>query len=159
MFPVRVVLDDLRAMRPLGGLVAQFLPPRRRDHGGEYDASAFDADTVTGLLKFRGDVRFAAHHGLLFLRIADPWLSVIGGAGTLTIAAPPGQSPERIPLTTLRLRTADPTDHTGFCLGTHVRLTAQGSELFNGVYPVDEPFDDLTLLLTPSSTTALEKTP
>ncbi|MGN9757451.1 HtaA domain-containing protein [Streptomyces sp. SD31] len=123
------------------------------------DASAFDAGTVTGLLKFRGDVRFAAHYGLLFLRIADPWLSVTGGAGTLTIAAPPGQSPERIPLTTLHLRTADPTDHADSCLGTHVRLTAQGSELFNGVYPVDEPFDDLTLLLTPSSTTALEKTP
>ncbi|KUO09512.1 HtaA domain-containing protein [Streptomyces sp. DSM 15324] len=122
------------------------------------DASAFDADTVTGLLKFRGDVRFAAHYGLLFLSIADPWLSVTGGAGTLTIAAPPGQSPERIPLTTLHLRTVDPTD-TGSCLGTHVRLTAQGSALFNGVYPADEPFDDLTLLLTPSSTTVLEKTP
>jgi len=64
-----------------------------------------------------------------------------------------------IPLATLRLHTADPVDRAGLCLGTHVRLTAQGSELFNGVYPVDEPFDDLTLLLAPSSTTVREKTP
>ncbi|MBL7255984.1 HtaA domain-containing protein [Paractinoplanes lichenicola] len=102
----------------------------------------FAADTESApeanKVKFRGDVRFGGHHRLLFLRIADPWLEVgDDAAATLSIAA----EPDRIALATLDLRqTAD-----GY-LGTDVRLTEAGSELFNLVYPAGERLDNLTTL-------------
>ena len=30
-------------------------------------------------LAFRGDVRFAGHHGMLYVRIADPWVVIPDG--------------------------------------------------------------------------------
>jgi hypothetical protein len=109
------------------------------------EGSVFDA-AGAGLLKFRGDVRFAGHGGFLFVRVADPWLRVEDGAATLSIAALPGETPDRIPLATLDLTTARVPDGPDRLIGSSVQLTEEGSELFNLVYPVGEPFDDLTII-------------
>jgi hypothetical protein len=100
----------------------------------ESDASSA---TEPGVLKYRGDVRFSGHHGLLFLRIADPWLETRDGAVTLTIAA----DPDRVTLATLEIR---PDTHGR--AGVDLRLTEAGSELFNQVYPAGSPLDDLAVL-------------
>jgi hypothetical protein len=103
----------------------------------------------TGVLRFRGDVRFAGHHGLLFVRIADPWLTVDHEVATLTIAGS-DDAAARIPLVTVTLTAGDPFRHFS---GTDARLTSEGSELFGTVYSAGERFDDLTVL------TASEDTP
>jgi len=107
-------------------------------HFSPAPGSAFDPGTLSGDLRFRGDVRFAGHHGLLFVQIADPWLTVDRGAATLSIAV----ASDRIALAALRLERGP-----GPYLGTDVRLTEDGSDLFNAVYPAGELLDDLTVLL------------
>jgi hypothetical protein len=114
--------------------------------------TTFDPATATGVLKFKGDVRFSAHHGFLFVRIADPWLTVENGAGTLSLAAHPGETPDRFPLATINVSAAGPPD--GAYVGHNVALTEQGSELFNEVYPPGERFDDLIVLLGSASAPA-----
>ena len=110
------------------------------------DGPAFDPVTADGVLKFRGDVRFAGHHGFLFIRVADPWLTVERGVVTLSIASLPGETPDRVPLATLELRSSGAPHGPDHYRGGSVRLTEQGSELFNMVYPPGEPFDDLTVI-------------
>ncbi|OLO25840.1 hypothetical protein PZ61_0236045 [Streptomyces sp. MNU77] len=110
----------------------------------------FDTATSTGVVRFRGDVRFAGHHGLLFVRVADPWLSVAAdGTATLSIAAAPSEQPDRIPLATLALVRSAPSAGWLRYHGHHVALTEQGSELFNTVYPAGEHLDDLSVLRPP----------
>jgi len=106
------------------------------DGADPVDESAFRFEPA-GDLRFRGVVRFSGHHGFLFVRIADPELQVDGTRGTLTIAG----EPARVPLVTCEL-SAEPD---GTTKGTAVRLTAEGAELFNAVYPAGEPFDDFTI--------------
>ena len=104
-----------------------------------------DPASGSGVLRFSGDVRFAGHHGFLFVRIGDPWLTVEHGRASLSIAAQPGES-ARLTLVTLRLEQADHESGRRRLLGTSVRLTAAGTELFGDAYPEGEPFDDLTVL-------------
>jgi len=112
------------------------------DGADPVDESAFRFESA-GDLRFRGDVRFSGHHGLLFVRIADPELLVDGTRGTLTVAGDPRDpdGPERVPLVTFELTDAG----DGTTNGTVVRLTPHGAELFNSVYPAGEPFDDFTI--------------
>jgi Htaa len=103
-----------------------------------------DARSPTGatgdstLLRFRGDLRFKGHHGFLAVRLADPWLEITGSSGTLTVLGLPTGSAARFPLVTFRVQQRD--EGAGF-EGVDVRLTAEGSEVFNDVYPVGELFD------------------
>lgn len=105
-------------------------------------------ETGSGQLRFRGEVRFAGHHGFLFVRVADPWLFVSKGEATLSIAPQPGES-DRLELVRLTLRRS-PHREDGAQLphlaGTDVRLTAGGSELFNEAYAPGEPFDGLIVI-------------
>ncbi|MFC9059216.1 HtaA domain-containing protein [Streptomyces sp. NPDC057074] len=90
--------------------------------------------------RFRGDVRFSGHHGMLFVRIADPVLAFDdSGRGQLSVTDAEGT--ERLPLVELTLNAAG----DGRWHGTEARLTEAGSDMFGGVYPEHEPFDDLTL--------------
>jgi hypothetical protein len=96
-------------------------------------------------LSFRGDVRFSGHHGLLFVRIADPVLTVTGSHGDLTVPGDEG-SVELVQFDAAEL------DDGRAWRGTSVRLSAGGAELFGGVYPVGEEFDELTFPAAASST-------
>lgn len=102
-----------------------------------------DADLVLG---FRGDVRFSGHAGLLFVRIADPWITVRRGRGVLTILDPyqPDTTP-RLPLAHLTLVPQPAPDGMRIWLGQDVRLTKEGTGLFNDVYPAGEPMEPLAV--------------
>ncbi len=107
----------------------------------EHDPSV-DAAALGDGWAFRGDVRFAGHFGMLFVRIADPWLVRTDDGVLLTIADPDAQDDgPRVPLATV---TVEQTG-AGEWASTAVALTAQGSELFNSVYPVGDPLDPFTL--------------
>lgn len=107
----------------------------------EHDPSV-DAAALGDGWAFRGDVRFAGHFGMLFVRIADPWLVRTDDGVLLTIADPDAQDDgPRVPLATVTVEQTGP----GEWASTSVALTAQGSELFNSVYPVGDPLDPFTL--------------
>lgn len=106
-----------------------------------------DADL---LLSFRGDVRFSGHGGLLFVRIADPWIAVHRGRGVLTVLDPhqPDEKP-RLPLARLTLEPQPESDGIQIWLGQDVRLTEEGTGLFNDVYPAGETLEPLAVFLPP----------
>ena len=107
----------------------------------EHDPSV-DAAALGDGWAFRGDVRFAGHFGMLFVRIADPWLVRTDDGVLLTIADPDAQDDgPRVPLATVTVAQTG----AGEWASTAVALTAQGSELFNSVYPVGDPLDPFTL--------------
>ncbi|MDQ0691440.1 HtaA domain-containing protein [Arthrobacter sp. W4I7] len=93
---------------------------------------------------FIGDVRFSGHHGLLFVRIADPTLAITGDTAVLSVVDYLDQQEgKRLDLATACIAVReDPTTGVRILNGTDVRLTADGTELFNNVYPEGEPFDD-----------------
>ncbi|MEE1798084.1 HtaA domain-containing protein [Streptomyces sp. JV176] len=122
----------------LGGNIFRFEPEPGNDTG-------IDPTTGTGVLRFRGDVRFAGHYGFLFVRIADPWLTVENGAATLSVITHPTES-ERLTLITAVLTEEGVDGPIHRMSGKTVRLTAAGRPLFNDVYPEDAPFDDFSVL-------------
>ncbi|MCU1483004.1 MAG: hypothetical protein JWQ19_3790 [Subtercola sp.] len=100
--------------------------------------------SLDGIVKFTGEVRFGGHRGLLFVRVAEPWLHIDGGCGRLTVLDPTlTDETSRIPLVTFLV---DPGEAiSGSFAGTHVRLTEEGVEIFNNVYSVGEPFEPFTV--------------
>lgn len=106
------------------------------------------------LLTFRGDVRFSGHGGLLYVRIAHPWLRIADGSGELTVEdlyETPGA--ERILLATMRLTRLPASPGLETWYGTDVVLSPAGTGLFDDVYGPGEPFDSLTATVaTPSGT-------
>jgi hypothetical protein len=92
-------------------------------------------------VSFCGDVRFSGHYGFLFVRIADPAIEVGPDRnGVLTIASPDPTEPDASRIPFARLRISEDAR-----VGTQVRLTRQGAELFGGAYDESEPLDDLAL--------------
>jgi hypothetical protein len=94
---------------------------------------------------FRGDVRFVAHFGMLFVRIAEPRAVLRGGQGELLVLDP--ESADGAPLRLVTFSVAGPAVEDGRqCWeATDVRLTAEGAELFGDVYAASEPFAPLTI--------------
>lgn len=108
-------------------------------------ASGGDAERTWA---FRGDVRFRGHAGMLFVRVAAPLVTVRGDRAELSIEDPYAR-PEaaRVPLVTLRLAPGPAPDGAEVWLGSDVRLTEAGAELFNDVYEAGEPFEQLSIIL------------
>jgi len=103
---------------------------------------------------FTGDVRFSGHHGFMFVRIADPQIEVTDGIGSLSVIdylTPEADS--RRDLVTFKAQLIESNDEPlAVLVGTDVRLTIEGAELFNDVYPPGEPFEDLEAqLIHPTS--------
>ena len=97
---------------------------------------------------FRGDVRFRGHGGMLFVRVAAPLITVRGDTAELSIEDPYARAgADRVPLVTLRLEPGPAPEGAAVWLGSDVRLTEAGSELFNDVYPAGEPFEQLSVVL------------
>jgi Htaa len=107
---------------------------------------------------FRGDVRFAGHSGLLYVRVADPWIVVRGREGELTVLDPykPDEAP-RLPLVRFTIApesagsalsaNTDGADSVGWT-STDVRLAEEATALFNDVYPPGELFEPLAVFVT-----------
>lgn len=98
---------------------------------------------------FRGEVRFSGHFGFLFVRVASPELILRDGTATVLVAAPDSgtESPEQLPLATLRLQRRPAPTGAEIWQGTDVRLTEAGVEFFGGVYPPGEDLEPLTVTL------------
>lgn len=100
----------------------------------------------------RGDVRFAGHHGMLFVQIADPMLTIRGTSGHLSVVDGPavreGVRDARRTLASFDV-VSDPDHADDIVTATGVRLVAEGAEIFNDVYPAGELFDDFRVHAAP----------
>lgn len=90
-----------------------------------------------GDVRFRGAIRFTAHHGLLDVTIADPWIEASENGSNLTAA---GTSGRRIAIATL----GPPEAIVG---GTRrsAALTRAGCSLLGDFYRVGTALDDLLI--------------
>ncbi|GAA4743426.1 hypothetical protein GCM10023350_30160 [Nocardioides endophyticus] len=118
------------------------------------DAVPADASPGERTWAFRGDVRFAGHHGMLYVRIADPRVTVREGRAVLTVLDPeePDTRP-RLPLVQFTLVQQDLDADLDAWLATDVALTPEGTGLFNDVYEAGEMFEPLAIFL-PTTTQA-----
>lgn len=97
---------------------------------------------------FRGDVRFRGHFGMLFVRVANPWLEIDGSSVVLSIEDPQArEDAPRVPLVTGTLQRLGDQDGTEVWGSDDVALTAEGVALFNDVYAEGEPFEPLVVQL------------
>lgn len=107
------------------------------------DESDYDLASGTGLLRFRGDVRVAGHHGMMFVRLLDPWIEVTGSRGILSISTGDVGREDRLEVAVLRTGAPRPVD--GFLIWDHVGvvISQEGSELFDGQYAAGQSMDPL----------------
>ncbi|UGQ11087.1 HtaA domain-containing protein [Yinghuangia sp. ASG 101] len=110
---------------------------------------AHDAErSGAGVWAFRGDVRFSGHFGLLFVRVANPWLEVDDSSVVVSIEDPQARTDApRVPLVAGTLRRLGDREGTEVWGSDDVALTAAGVELFNDVYAEGEPFEPLVAQL------------
>jgi hypothetical protein len=101
---------------------------------------------------FRGDVRFGGHFGMLFVRVADPWVTVRGNFAELSVIDPCNREDQpRLRLVTFEIESGPPSSGLEVWSGRDVRLTPEGTELFNDVYPPGELFEPLSITLPATS--------
>ncbi|WP_427131954.1 HtaA domain-containing protein [Pseudarthrobacter sp. S9] len=107
------------------------------------ESSDYDVARGSGTLRFRGDVRVAGHHGMMFVRLLDPWIEFHGGRGILSISTGDGGGHDRTAVGFLRAST--PREVDGFLVWEHVDvvISPEGSELFDGQYAAGQPMDPL----------------
>lgn len=105
------------------------------------DAVGADLAPDGGVLEFRGDLRFAAHHGMLFVMIADPVIDL--GHGVVTILDPSAWPSRDVRLTIATL--GDVASLSGGGFTARAFLAAQGTELFNSAYPLGTELDRLAV--------------
>lgn len=129
---LRSSVTDGAMVTPAGGYYFPFLS------GDRYDAAAGQ-----GELEFGGDVRFSGHHGMLFVRLAEPWVSFDGDRATLSVVT--SATTGRVSL--LDLAAGAWSEHYGARAWPNVPTTLrpEGLELFNEVYPAGEPFAPVDL--------------
>lgn len=104
------------------------------------DVSDYDAAAGKGIIKYRGDVRFAGHHGMLFVMIVDPWIDFRESTVVLTVldAERWPKRDRRIELATLSLGESATAQLPAHWTHMDARLTQDGSAVFNDVYRVGE---------------------
>jgi len=115
--------------------------PDRRDLPTSPAAATFHA--------FRGAVTFSAHFGMLVVRIADPWVTIDGNLGDLTVLDP-YQHPERdarLRLASFEIDDHKITDGLEHWAATVVRLAPEGCALFNDVYEEGVLLEPLTIIV------------
>jgi hypothetical protein len=122
--------------------------PGEGDRGDGEDQGAHPGHTFT----FRGDVRFTAHFGMLFVRIARPQVTVRGLEGELTVVDPESPAGDQLRLVTFTVADQVTEDGVQRLEAADVRLTAEGAVLFGEVYQASEPFAPLMITI-PATTT------
>ena len=105
------------------------------------ESSDYDVGRGTGVLRFRGDVRLAGHHGMLLVRLLNPWISFTGGSGVLSISTGDGQ--DRTPVGFLTPSMPRVADRSLVWDPVDVVISPEGSELFDGQYAAGQPMDPL----------------
>jgi hypothetical protein len=107
------------------------------------ELSDYDPARGSGVLRFRGDVRLAGHHGMLLVRLLDPWITFTGGRGVLSISTGDGGGQDRTIVGFLSPST--PHQAAGFLVWDRVDvvISPEGSELFDGQYAAGQPMDPL----------------
>jgi hypothetical protein len=107
------------------------------------DASGYDPVSREGVVKYRGDVRYKGHQGMLFVMIVDPWIEFRNGAAALTVldAEHWPSRDRRIELATLALNEAATQQLPDGWTHLTTQLTQEGAMVFNEVYPVGEILD------------------
>ncbi len=114
---------------------------------------AFDADgserTVGAMVwKFRGDVLFEAHGGMLSMRITDPWVVQQADGVDVTIIDPfSRQAGDRLVIAKARLEVDGLTEAGENWAGVDVQLANGGWSLFNGKYEVGSPLEPFAVRL------------
>lgn len=112
------------------------------------DNSDYDAVRGTGILRFRGDVRLSGHHGMMFVRLLDPWIAFTGGRGILSISTGDDAGQDRAAVAVLRAGApAQAPDGSLVWSDVEVAITDEGSELFDGQYAAGQPMDPLFIRL------------
>lgn len=109
------------------------------------EGSDYDAALGTGVLRFRGDVRLEGHHGMLFVRLLDPWIAFTGGRGVLSISTGGGAGQDR---TSVGFVHASVPREAQGCLvwdDVEVVISPEGAELFDGQYAAQQPMDPLSI--------------
>ncbi|GAA4752613.1 hypothetical protein GCM10023350_42370 [Nocardioides endophyticus] len=108
-------------------------------------AAEYDAGTGLGTLRFGGDVRFSAHHGMLFVMFAQPWLELTAGTAVLSVADPASYPTldKRVPLLDVEVRAWVRHGDARAWPALATTLRPEAVELFNDVYAAGEPFEPL----------------
>lgn len=97
-------------------------------------------------LGFVGDLRYGGHGGLLFVRLADPCVTLRGGVGTVSVADTFDETHQMlVPLVTFDVTRWDQQPGVEIMRADTVRLTARGATMFNMVYPAGELFEPITM--------------
>lgn len=106
------------------------------------DASDFDPQAGTGVIKYLGAVRYKAHGGVLFVVIAEPWLEFNDGSAELSVIHPEAmqERDRRLSIATLDVQNAQQGLPLGWN-GLQAHITQAGVDLFNNVYAPGEAVD------------------
>ena len=116
------------------------------------DLSKGDAGIT--FLAFRGVAAFTAYYGMLAVRIADPWVTMEGDHGSLTVLDPaqPPEGDARLELATFDLAGHTISDGLELWTAAGVKLTPEGCSLFNDAYQVGESLEPFTIALPARAT-------
>ena len=97
---------------------------------------------------FRGAATFSGHFGMLFVRIANPWVTIQEQHGELTILDPfKREGGARLRLASFSIDGHTVSDGFEHWTAADVRLAPEGCMLFNDVYPAAEPLEPLTIIV------------
>lgn len=99
-------------------------------------------------LRFRGEVHFVGHVGLLKLLVADPWIEISGERAVLSVRPNRHDDDTRVPLVWFTPDVDDSSPRVRIISAGNVGLLEAGAALFNDVYPPGEPFDPLLIVIS-----------
>lgn len=107
------------------------------------EESDYDVALGTGVLRFRGDVRLAGHHGMLFVRLLDPWIAFTGGRGVLSISTGGNGGQGRTAVGFVHASAPRKIDGSLVWADVDVVISPEGAELFDGQYAAQQSMDPL----------------
>ena len=120
----------------------------RPDGASVFEFDATDSDDAQSVWKFRGEVLFEAHWGMLTMRIADPWIVQADDDVQVTIVDPfSRQEGDRLTIAKAKLESDGVTATGENWAGFDVQLANGGWALFNGKYEVGSALDPFAVRL------------
>ncbi|QSE92779.1 HtaA domain-containing protein [Rhodococcus pseudokoreensis] len=127
--------DGVRALDDVGGRAAWAF-----EHA---ESAPIDADPDE--LRFRGDLRFAGHGGMMFVMILDPWISFTATGVRMTVV-----DLDAWPDTSVRMTLAESLPgwrRQADCLAEiPIALHEAGCQVFGNIYPAGTPLSPVRIL-------------
>ena len=97
-------------------------------------------------LAFAGAITFVAHAGMLWVRIADPWVNITGDRGSLTVQYPETpDSQARIEFASFTVAAHEEFDGQERWTAEQVQLLSSGLTVFGDVYEAGEALEPFTM--------------